>query len=195
MTAISDSNIAERRLPDATTWGDFRDQEFFQELVRDGTATWTTDEGDHDAPRPEGSEWVWDDAVYRVTYDVVDESGTPVSQRTFEYSIERLGSTEEWGKRVRQTYAFELSDLSESGREIVEHAIGLDTPYVRFPDDEEPQATPTNAMQNLVHQFLDHEPLSRNSGFPEGGGSARFLVNYEGRTYWTEISFDADEFS
>ncbi|WP_227134774.1 hypothetical protein [Halorubellus salinus] len=114
------------------------------------------------------AEWVVDDA-----YDA------PL--HTYRYTAETIGSASEYGRRMRERFAFPLTDLSAQQTEFVETAIS-DEHYIVGPDE-----TPPDAFVALADQFRDHEQAHALNQSGEGDLSGPYLVRYDEDVYWTVL--------
>ena len=114
------------------------------------------------------AEWVVDDA-----------HETTLS--TYRYTVERATPASEHGREVRERFAWELSDLDDAEREVVESAIG--DRYVVAPDE-----TPSPTLASLVERFRPHDRVEESSSEYRDGVSGPYLVRYDGETYWTRLS-------
>lgn len=121
------------------------------------------------------AEWVVDDA-----YDT--------TLNTYRYTAERVASATEYGRQMRERFAFELSGLSDAQQDIVETAIEKGK-YVVEPDE-----TPSTALVSLVDRFRDQEQAHALDEDAEGGRSGSFLVQYGGEVYWTMLVAHSEAF-
>ncbi|MFC4549835.1 MULTISPECIES: hypothetical protein [Halorussus] len=113
-----------------------------------------------------GAKWVVDDA-YETTVNA------------YRYAAERVAAASEYGRRMRERFAFELADLLDAQRDIVETAVE-EGRYV-VPADE----TPPTALVSLADRFRDREQVRGLDEDGEGDLSGPYLVRYAGETYWT----------
>ena len=122
------------------------------------------------------AEWVVDDA-----YDT--------TLNTYRYTAERVASAAEYGRQMRERFAFELSDLSDAQRDIVETAIEEDQ-YVVEPDE-----TPSAAFVSLTDRFRGREQAHGLGEDGEGDLSGPYLVRYGDEVYWTILVVRSEAFS
>lgn len=117
---------------------------------------------------PDGTraEWVVDDA-----YDTTLE--------TYRYTAEPVADREEYGRRLRDRFAFDLTGLSGAERGVVETAIARDR-YVVAAD-----ATPDPGFRSLVDRFRGREELRALDDADRGGerASGTYVVRYGGSLY------------
>jgi len=121
------------------------------------------------------AEWVVDDA-----YDT--------TLNTYEYTADQVATAAEYGRQMRERFAFELSNLSDAQRNIVETAISEDQ-YVVGPDE-----TPPSALIALTDRFRDHDQAHGLDEAGEGDLSGTYLVQYDGEVYWTTLVVHGDAF-
>ena len=114
------------------------------------------------------AEWVVDDA-----YDA------PV--HTYRYTAETVGSASEYGRRMRERFAFPLTDLSPQQSEFVETAIAEE--YYVVASDE----APPDAFVALTDQFRDEEQAHALDDTGEDDLSGPYLVRYNEDVYWTVL--------
>lgn len=148
--------------------------------------TYTPDEVDESALVPD-SEYRyirWDDGT---TASWAVDDGWETELKRYRYTAEALGSASEYGGRIRERYAFELSGLSEAEREIVRTAIEDDHGYAVATD-----ATPSPAFESLVDRFRPREEVAVHDE-PDPDVSGRYLVRYDGSVYWTGLRLTPDE--
>ena len=123
---------------------------------------------------------VWEDGS-RGKWAVNGATGTMVN--TYEYVADRIGTATEYGRRMRERFAFELPDLPDAQREVLDTAIENDR-YVVGPDESLP-----SAFVSLADRLRDHE---RVYGLDERGGDERdlgrsYLVQRGNEIYWTVL--------
>ncbi|WP_459191314.1 hypothetical protein [Halosimplex sp. J119] len=75
---------------------------------------------------------------------------------------------------LRERYEFELTNLSQDERDIVDESID-DTYWVEDGDNE--------AFDSLVDRFRDHEAVE------ETDHDGSYVVRYDGDLYWTEVDY------
>jgi len=121
------------------------------------------------------AEWVVDDA-----YDT--------TLNTYHYSADKVASTANYGRRMREEFAFELSGLSAAQRDILETAI-TDGRYVVGPDE-----TPSDALVALADRFRGHEQAHGLDEDGEGDLSGTYLIRYQEAVYWTTFVVQRDAF-
>mgnify|MGYP000592670133 CR=1 FL=1 len=143
-------------------------------------------EGSALVPDPEYSYVVWENGT-RAFWAVEGARDTPLE--TYRYTAERTAATAEYGRRMRERFAFELSELPDPQREVVEAAV--DDEYVRGPDE-----TPSAPFAALTDRFrgrrrvralheTDESDARPNDAATPGG---EYLVRYDGEGYWTSLS-------
>ena len=121
------------------------------------------------------AEWVVDDAYDTTLY-------------TYRYTAEQVATAAEYGQQMRETFTFELSELPEAQRNIVETAI-TEGRYVVGPDE-----SPPDALVALVDRFRGHEQAHGLDEEGEGDLSGTYLVRYRDEVYWTTLVVDRDAF-
>ncbi|WP_224333774.1 hypothetical protein [Haloprofundus halobius] len=132
-------------------------------------------------PDSEYSYIVWDDGA-EAEWEVNDSYETTLN--TYEYRSTDTRPAIEYGREMRERFAFELSDLTDAERDVVEAATD-DGQYVVGPDE-----TPADTFMSVTEQFrarsrvrpLDEEPEQIET---QVGGT--YLVQYEGTLYWTYL--------
>jgi hypothetical protein len=144
-------------------------------------------------PTPEKPIITWDSGK-RARFSV-RESDKITARKTYHYTAERINSAKAYGAEFRREHEFELSDLSDAEREIAQQAMSEDG-YRVAPPREEPEATPTAAIERLVERFRRHKEkgFEAHRGKPSSGTEGTYLVQYDGQTYWTELTLHEDEF-
>lgn len=114
------------------------------------------------------AEWVVDDASATTVY-------------TYRYTADHLMTTTEYGREMRERFAFELSGLPAEQRAIVETAIE-DGQYVAGADE-----TPSDAFAGLADRFRDREQAHALDEPAPDRLSGEYLVRYQGQVFWTEL--------
>jgi hypothetical protein len=129
-------------------------------------------------PTPEYSYIVWEDGS-EAAWSVEESYETPLN--TYEYSAEQYSTATAYGQRLRDQFAFELTDLSDAEAEIVQTAIDEGEHVV---GDQE---TPTSAFRSLAEKFRPQAQLTRLDEETQGVGDLRgvYLVRYDGTVYRT----------
>ncbi|WP_135854012.1 hypothetical protein [Halorussus salinus] len=154
-------------------------------------------------PDPDRSVIVWDPET-KGRFEVDDSYEDDLKEYRYE-SEEVHSSAEQFGAEVREEYAFELSDLSEAEREILDEAIVPDDYSV--PADE----NPPDAALKLATRFRPHDEVryaweesdegagdadAGDEGADESGGTGRidgiYLLRYDGEVYWTSVQVARD---
>ena len=111
---------------------------------------------------------VREDAVVRVGV-----SETTATVGSFRYTATELaGTLAAYGERIRAEYGFELDELEEAERAVVEEAI--ESTY--FAD-----GTDDAAFESVARRLLDHPPVYAD------GNRAEFVVGYADETHWTSL--------
>lgn len=113
------------------------------------------------------AEWIVDDS-YETTIN------------TYRYTAATVADAAEYGRRMRECFAFGLSDLAPAEQDIVETAI--DTEYVVGEDE-----TPSEAFRSLGQRLRSHERAHALDSAPEEDFSPNYLVRYDGEVYWTSF--------
>lgn len=134
------------------------------------------------APEPDRPVVVYESGQ-KVRFEVTSSEKRHVS--TYRITAElRDSSAATYGAKARRKYAFELSELTEAERDIVQYAIGA--PSCELPEDEQPP----EAMWGLADRFRSHDDvefaLTDDDEENEDSVKGDYLVGYEGRTYWAE---------
>lgn len=119
------------------------------------------------------AEWIVDDA-----YDT--------TLNTYRYAAEQVATAADYGRQMRERFAFELSGLPETQRDIVTTAIS-EGRYVVGPDD-----TLSDAFVALADRFRGHEQAHGLDEDVEGDLSGTYLVRYQGDVYWTTLVVQSD---
>ena len=168
-----------------------------QQMIGTGTQfTYSREERDRSAlvPSPDKQIIVWDSGE-RARF-TVRKSETVVVQATYRYTAETVTSVAEFGTEFRQQHGWKLTGLSEAERDIVDQAISKEDGYSVAPREAEPEATPSKALERLIERFRQHI----EKGFaPRGqqnhsGVQGWYLNRYDGKTYWTKLTIDEEEF-
>ena len=136
-------------------------------------------------PDSEYSYIVWGDGS-EAAWFVDDASDTTLN--TYEYTASQVASAAEYGRRMHEQFAFELANLSDAQRDIVETAISEEQ-YVVSPDE-----TPPSALVTLADRFRDHEQAHGLVEAGEDDLSGMYLVRYDGEVYWTTLVVHGDAF-
>jgi hypothetical protein len=129
-------------------------------------------------PESEYSYIIWDDGT-EAEWVVDDAYDTTLN--TYRYTADQVAPAAEYGQQMRERFTFELADLPDAQREIVETAI-TDGPYVVGPDE-----TPSDALVALADRFRGHEQPHGLDEEGEGDLSGTYLVRYQGDVYWTTL--------
>lgn len=120
---------------------------------------------EYDAVRYEGE-------VYPISID----DREPVTSKTYRYTATVVAnSTEAYANQIREQYLFELPELSDAERTVVEEAAN-DTYYADSDDDD--------AFRSVLETFAAHEPIEAN----EYEGT--WLVRYDGEIYLADLSYE-----
>jgi len=151
------------------------------DVVGVGTTVLYTDE-QRDAsvlvPDPEYAYITWaDGAEARWVVDGARET----TLNTYRYTGERVASAAAYGRRMRERFAFELADLPEPQRALVDTAVA-DGRYVVGPDE-----TTSEAFRGLADRFRDREEARGLEEAADGDLSGNYLVRYEDAVYWTTL--------
>jgi hypothetical protein len=122
----------------------------------------------------------WEDGS-RAKWAVNDTTDTTVN--SYEYVADRIGTAAEYGRRMRERFAFELPKLPDAQREVLDTAIENDR-YAVGPDESLP-----SAFVSLADRLRDH---GRVYGLDERGGDERdlgrsYLVQCGNEIYWTVL--------
>lgn len=121
-------------------------------------------------PEPEYEAVAVDGAAYPVSVG----GSRSIEVNVYEYDAERIAeSAAALGQRLRERSLFELSDLPEAEREIVDQAVE-DGYYPDLPD---------GAFQSLLDRFREHDPLRSTVA------TGHWLVRYDDEVYWAELGF------
>jgi hypothetical protein len=121
------------------------------------------DDWGHDAVRYEGETYPVSVDVEETTLTVYRYEATPVAD-----------SSEAYARQLRDRYEFELSDLSEAERSVVDEALN-DTKYLESSDNE--------GFASLVERFRSQDAVVET----EYRGS--YVVRYDGQLYWVEMRY------
>ncbi|WP_164471711.1 hypothetical protein [Halosimplex salinum] len=155
------------------------------EAVGIGTTLLYTDaEAERSAlvPDSEYSQIVWPDS--RAEWVVGDAHETTLN--AYEYTADRVASASEYGRRMRERFAFEFADLSDAEREIVGTAIEEDG-YVVDADESIP-----SAFASLADRFGGRTQAVALDEDGEGDLSGPYVVRYDGEPYWTVLVVDPE---
>lgn len=101
--------------------------------------------------------------------------------KTYRYTVEGTTPASEYGREVRERFAWDLSGLDGAEREIVEAAI--EDRYVVGPDETAPPA-----LASLVERFRPHDRVGESRSEYRDDVSGPYLLEYDGDTYWTRLS-------
>lgn len=115
------------------------------------------------------------------TAEWVVDGSRETEQKRYRFGAERVASASEYGAGIREEYAFELSDLTDTERDVVGTAIEREGGYT-----VETDATPSSGFERLVDRFRPHEQVAVHDD-PDPGLSGRYLVRYDGTVYWTGL--------
>ncbi|WP_372479704.1 hypothetical protein ACAH01_14800 [Halomicrobium sp. HM KBTZ05] len=120
-------------------------------------------------PEPEYEAVSYDGTAYRVGVGGSRE----IEVDRYQYSADRIAdSPAAFGRQLRERYLFTLSGLPEAEREIV--LAAADEGY--YPD------SPNRAFRSLTERLGSHEPVRSTAD------TGHWLVRYDGRIYWAELS-------
>lgn len=133
-------------------------------------------------PEAEVSFIVWDTGK-KAEWSVTGRD--TITLKTYLYSSELVASTEEYGQRMQDLFAWKLSGLSQKEHEIVETATE-DFEYVIEPDE-----SPSKAFSRLARRFIG-KPQACALYESRPCETAYYIVRYEGSTYWTSLIFSGD---
>lgn len=142
------------------------------------TLLYTDAERDRSALVPESNYSVitWENGS-RAKWVVDDAYETTI--RTYRYVAAAVAPASEYGRRMRERFAFELSELSDAEREIVETAVEEDR-YAVAAD-----GSPSDALAALADRFRSREQVHALDAEGEGDLSGSYLARYDGEVYWT----------
>lgn len=129
-------------------------------------------------PESEYSYIVWEDGSEAAWF--VDDSHE-TTLNTYKYSAEQYSTAADYGRRMRDQLAFELSGLSDAETEIVQTAIDENQYAVAH------EQTPTPAFWSLADRFRPQEQAHGLREDGEGDRSGPYLVRYDGEAYWTVL--------
>ena len=101
--------------------------------------------------------------------------------RTYRYTVEETTPTSEYGRGIRERFAWDLAGLSDAERGVVGAAV--EDRHVVAPDE-----TPSPALESLVERFRPHDRVEESSSEYRDGVSGPYLVRYGGELYWTRLS-------
>jgi hypothetical protein len=175
LPAVDREKFAARGWDDGGTFG-FGTSILYTHAERDKSAL---------VPDSEYSYIVWEDGSEAAWF--VDGSHE-TTLNTYEYTASQVASGAEYGRRMREQFAFELADLSDAQRDIIETAISEER-YVVSPDE-----TPPSALITLADRFRAHEQAHGLDEAGEGDLSGTYLVRYDGEVYWTTLVVHGDAF-
>lgn len=136
-------------------------------------------------PDSEYSYIQWDDDT-EAEWVVDDAFETTVN--TYRYTASQVATMAEYGRQIRERFAFELSGLPAAQREIVQTAIE-EGEYV-----VESEETPSGALAGLVDHFREQEQAHALDETGEGDLSGPYLVRFDGEVYWTILIVSAGTF-
>jgi hypothetical protein len=104
--------------------------------------------------------------------EVEAESG---AVNTYRYESTVVAETaSEYATALREEYEFELAELSDAERDVLENALN-DTNYIEDSDN--------NGFDSLVDRFRAQRPVV------DDGSSGSYVVRYDGQHYWVEVYF------
>lgn len=129
---------------------------------------------------------VWKDGS-EAAWFVDDSNETPLN--TYEYTVSQVAPAAEYGRQMRERFAFALSDLSNAQRDIVETTISKEQ-YVINPDEG-----PLSALVALADRFRDQEQVHGLDEPGEDDLSGTYLVRYNDEIYWTTLVVHGDAFA
>lgn len=127
---------------------------------------------------PEYSYISWDDGT-TAEWTAGKTSDTPLN--TYRYAAETIATATEYGRRIRERFAFELADLPTAQSDVVETAI-TDERYTVPPDESAPAA-----VTALVDRFRRQEQVHGLDESGPGDLNGQYLVRYRGEVYWTSL--------
>lgn len=105
----------------------------------------------------------------------VDVSAESMTLTAYRYEATLVAETPEaYGSQLREEYAFTLTGLSDTEREVVDGALN-DTNYIEDSDNE--------GFASLVERFRDRRAVE------ETDYSGSYVVRYEGQLYWAEMDY------
>ena len=108
------------------------------------------------------------------TYPVGVEA-TPETLTVYRYNSTVVAETAaEYATSLREQYEFELSNLSENERGILENALN-GTNYIEDSDN--------SGFDSLVDRFRTHQAVE------ETDDTGEYVVRYEGQVYWVEVNY------
>ncbi|MBX0294602.1 hypothetical protein [Haloarcula nitratireducens] len=131
-------------------------------------------------PESEYEAIVWESGS-KAEWAVDDSYDAPLY--AYEYAVEEVATVAEYGRRMREAVAFELTDLTSAQREVVEAAISTERGYSVGPDETVP-----DAVRSLIERFRDQKQAHALDGTGEDDLNGRYLVGYDGAVYWTRLS-------
>lgn len=136
-------------------------------------------------PESDYSNIVWEDGTRA---EWVVDGATDTTLKTYRYTAERIDAAEEYGRRLRERFAFELSDLPDAQRDIIETAIN-ENQYLVASDE-----SPPSALVSLADRFRTHEQTHRLNEDGDGGLSGSYIIRYKNTTYWTSFTVARESF-
>lgn len=136
-------------------------------------------------PESDYSNIVWEDGS-RAEWIV--DGATDTTLKTYRYTAERITAASEYGRRLRERFGFELSNLSDAERNIIETAIKKNQ-YLVASDE-----SPSSALVSLTDRFRTHEQVHRLNEDGEEGLSGSYIVRYENTTYWATFTVSRESF-
>lgn len=105
----------------------------------------------------------------------IQVSASEETLTVYRYNATRVAdSADAYTTALRDNYAFELSNLSDDERDIVDSALN-DTAYIEGDDN--------SGFDSLVDRFQAQQPVTED----DLGGS--YVVRYDGRVHWVEINY------
>lgn len=109
-------------------------------------------------------------------YPVTVEEPRSVTVQTYRYTATQVApNASAYAEQVREASLFELSDLSEAERSVVEEAVDSGAYYADSDDDR--------AFAAVVDLFRAHDAIR------EDQASGRWLVRYDGTVYVADLHF------
>lgn len=135
-------------------------------------------------PEPEYSLLVWDDGE-RAEWTI--SKAAERTMVTARYTAERVTTAAEYGRRMREQFAVELTGLPSGQRDIVETAIAEDRYAV------ESGQSPSAAFVALADRFDAGEQVRALDEDGEGDLGGTYVVEYGGDVYWTVFTDNSDE--
>jgi hypothetical protein len=137
-------------------------------------------------PNPEYSVVVWDDDT-RGRFEVSGSYDTELN--TYRFTAQQVDSSvTAYGQTLRKEYEFELVDLSDGERDVVQEAIESEHGYA-VPGDE----SPPDALETLAERFQTRRPIQGGKD-DSPSISGTYVVRYDGEVYWTRLFVDESKF-